>query len=71
MLEHFEDRPMILPSLALIHTGLLEWDEAMNCIEECWAARSPLVLRLKTDPRFAPLRSHPRFQAILAEVGLS
>jgi serine/threonine-protein kinase len=57
-----------LIDLASIHTMLGNQDEALDRVEElltipCWIS-SPWLER---DPRFDPLRSHPRFQALLEE----
>jgi len=71
LLEQQHDRAATAPGLALIHTALGETLEALAYIEECYALRSPMLLRLKTDPRFSPLRHEDKFRAILTKVGLA
>jgi TolB-like protein/tetratricopeptide (TPR) repeat protein/tRNA A-37 threonylcarbamoyl transferase component Bud32 len=56
--------------LALVYTGLGETDAALDWLEAACDERSGSVRYLKVEPRLDPVRSHPRFQALLGRVGL-
>jgi tetratricopeptide (TPR) repeat protein len=49
---------------AAAQTGRI--DAAFAMLEESFERRSPVILSLRIDPRFDPLRSDPRFAALLA-----
>jgi len=51
--------------LALVYTGLAETDRALEALEKAYQHRSGSARYLKIEPRLDPLRSHPRFQALL------
>jgi eukaryotic-like serine/threonine-protein kinase len=57
--------------LAYIHTGLGQYDEAMDCLEQAFAQRGGAVYGIKGSFLFAPLRAHPRFRALLARMRLA
>jgi adenylate cyclase len=57
--------------LAIIYTGLNDKARAIEWLEKAYAERSWLVLLLKVDPFFDPLRSDPRFETILRNAGLA
>jgi len=46
-----------------------EIDEAMTWLERAYEEREPLLLSAKIDPHMDPLRSVPRFQALLRRIG--
>ncbi|MBI2947072.1 MAG: tetratricopeptide repeat protein [Verrucomicrobia bacterium] len=50
--------------LAILYTGLGETDQALDALERAYREGSGLVL-IKAEPRFKPLRTHPRFKALL------
>ena len=56
--------------VAVIHVGLGEKDRAIDLLWEAHRSRTWHVRLLKVEPLFDPLRSEPRFQALLEEVGL-
>jgi tetratricopeptide (TPR) repeat protein len=59
-------------AFALIAAGLGRAEAAMGHLEEACRERSPaLALWLRGEPRFDPLRSHPRFQEIAERVGVA
>jgi hypothetical protein len=56
--------------LAIIYAGIGDRDHAFEWLEKAYEERSGLLLYLKTDPFFDPLRSDPRFADLLLRVGL-
>jgi TolB-like protein/Flp pilus assembly protein TadD len=56
--------------IALIHLGLHQNDQAMEQLENAFKERSTLLVYLRMDPRFDPLRSDPRFEDLLRRMGL-
>jgi TolB-like protein/Tfp pilus assembly protein PilF len=57
-------------TLALIHIGLNRFDEALQCIEKAYRdMEGPLVL-LNVYPTYDPIRSHPRCQEMIRNMGL-
>jgi serine/threonine-protein kinase len=59
----------ILPfNLALVYLGLGERSRALDNLEAALAADSQMVAWLARDPIFDPLRSEPRFAAILSKM---
>ncbi|KQM85662.1 hypothetical protein ASE70_17670 [Sphingomonas sp. Leaf22] len=56
--------------IGAVHAQRGERDKAMAIIENALAQRSPDIPAIKADPMFAPLRSLPRFQQILAQLNL-
>jgi TolB-like protein/tetratricopeptide (TPR) repeat protein len=51
--------------LAGVHLGLGDEEEALRLFEREWRARGWYLLLLNRSPLYDPLRSHPRFQALL------
>ena len=51
--------------LAYVHTGLGEYDRALDVLETAVEGRKGAAYGLKGSFLFAPLRSHPRFQMLL------
>ena len=56
--------------VATLHIGLGEVDEAFAALAEAEAQHSYTVAWWKTDPDLDPVRSDPRFTALLQKVGL-
>jgi tetratricopeptide (TPR) repeat protein len=56
--------------IASFHVGLGDFEEALDWLEKACDERAANVVFLGVDPSFDPLRAHPRFQALLARVGL-
>jgi TolB-like protein/Flp pilus assembly protein TadD/tRNA A-37 threonylcarbamoyl transferase component Bud32 len=54
---------------ALIYTGLGEKDAAFEQLNKACEARAVGVMSLSVHPRFASLRSDPRFKELLAKTG--
>ncbi|HET6579166.1 MAG TPA: protein kinase [Gemmatimonadales bacterium] len=56
--------------MAYVHTGLGEYERAMDWLERAYEERAGGVFGLKGSFLFAPLRSHPRFRALLGKMNL-
>ena len=56
--------------LALIYAALGENDSAFKCLERSYERHEESILSLKVDPKFDPLRSDPRFVALLKKIGI-
>jgi serine/threonine-protein kinase len=54
--------------IAAVYEGLGEDEQALGALEQGVSARSPSLLWLRTDFRFAKLQSQPRYTALLARV---
>jgi TolB-like protein/tetratricopeptide (TPR) repeat protein/DNA-binding winged helix-turn-helix (wHTH) protein len=52
------------------HAGLGDFENALDWLEKAGDERSANVVFLGVDPSFDPLRAQPRFQALLARIGL-
>ncbi|MDQ3697992.1 MAG: hypothetical protein M3373_08220 [Gemmatimonadota bacterium] len=55
---------------AIIHLGLGETERALDLLEQAAAERNWHLRLLKVEPIFDPVRSDPRFKALLTTVGL-
>ena len=51
--------------LGVIHVGLQEPEQALDCLERAYIERSGWMPYLATDPTLAPLRGEARFQRLL------
>ncbi len=61
----------ITPGLRMLfHLGLGEKDKALDWLEKCYEEQDWYCWTLKAYPIFDPLRTEPRFQALLKKVGL-
>jgi hypothetical protein len=56
--------------MAIVYTGLGDRDRAIAALEKAYQEHSWLLLLIKTDPYFDPLRSDVRFQDLLKRVRL-
>jgi TolB-like protein/Tfp pilus assembly protein PilF len=70
VLERVKNVPWNALGAALVHSGLGEKDEAFRSLESAIGLRAPLVILLKVDPRFDPLRQDPHFQDLLRRMNL-
>ena len=52
-------------NLALVYLGLGDHPRALDYLEQAYAANSQQLVWLKVDPIYEPLRSEPRFKALL------
>ena len=70
-LHELETRRYVSPyTVAAIHTGLGERDQAFKWLERAYEERDVWLMNLKVDPVFAKLRSDKRFQDLLTRAGL-
>ncbi len=56
--------------IALVHTSLGDRDAAFEWLGKAYESRSPWIGWLKAEPKFDPLRSDPRYDTFLRQVGL-
>jgi pentatricopeptide repeat protein len=52
----------------LLYTALGDIDRALETIEEAYDQRDPAVFSVPVVPLYAPLRGHPRFEALMARL---
>lgn len=70
-LHDLETRRYVSPyTVAAIHTGLGDKDQAFKWLERAYEERDVWLMNLKVDPVFAKLRSDKRFQDLLTRAGL-
>ncbi len=63
------DEPIIEYNAACVYVGLGRHEEAISCLEASLGQGGLSADWATNDPDLDPLRSHPRFQALLAKVG--
>ena len=56
---------------AIVHASLGEADEAFAALEQAFEDHSDALAFLKVEPHWDPLRSDPRFRAVLTRIGLA
>ena len=54
-----------------VYAGLGEQDRAIDCLETAYEQRAGAIYGIKGSFLFAPLRSHPRFEALLRRMHLA
>ncbi len=70
--EAMASKSYVPPStLALGYVGLEDWDAAFEWWDRAVEARDPIVVPLKTFPFFDPMRSDPRYLALLRKMNLA
>lgn len=57
--------------LAMAYAAMNNKDEALCWLQKAYSEHSHVVNTLKVDPVYDPLRSDPRFQALLRGAGLA
>ena len=60
-----------LNGIAVVHIALGDLESAMTWIERAFNERDRALVWAKVHPRLDPLRPDPRFQAVLARMGLA
>jgi hypothetical protein len=53
-----------------VSAGLGRKDEAFEWLERAYEEREALLVWVKVQPAFDPLRDDPRFDALLKKIGL-
>jgi tetratricopeptide (TPR) repeat protein len=75
ILHQLEERSrsgyVALYHFAYVHTGLNQPDRAVDYLEQAYEQRAGAVYGIKGSFLFAPLRGHPRFQALLRNMNLA
>ena len=56
--------------MALIYAALGENDSAFKYLEQSYERHEEAILSLKVDPKVDPVRSDPRFMALLKKIGI-
>jgi TolB-like protein len=69
--EHVRKEGLGRYEIALVYAGLGERSEAFKWLEESYKAHDEGLTNLRIDPCLDPLRSDPRFDGLLRQVGLS
>ena len=68
-LTAMSDRRWLEPfNVSLVHVGLGDRDRALAWLRKCARERSPGLVFLKVEPALDPLRSDPRFKALLRQL---
>jgi tetratricopeptide (TPR) repeat protein len=68
-LEDMAARQYVAPfHLAFLHIPLGNLDEAIACLERACADRNALTWWVRTGQFYDPIRSHPKFPALLAKI---
>ena len=62
------DRYVSPYTIAMHHIVLGEDDQALRQLEQAYAARSPAMVLLPTDPLFERLRSNPRYTQLVEQI---
>ena len=57
-------------SFATLHLGLGEYDEALTWMERAYEDRRGWLTYLRVNPILDPIRSHPRYLALVGKMGL-
>ena len=70
LLEISKARNVSAYDIAVVYTGLGETDKAFEWLEKCYEEHNEYLAYFRSEPRFAPLRSDPRFQDIVRRIGL-
>ena len=71
-LKKLSPRGEVLPfNLAIVHLGLGDRQRALDDLERAYAADSQWMGWLKKDRMFDPLRSEPRFVALMKKLRLA
>jgi Flp pilus assembly protein TadD len=71
-LKHFAEQGYVSPlDFVYVYTGLQDRDRAFADSQRAYGERAGLLVYLKVEPMFDPLRSDSRFGEILRMVGLS
>jgi TolB-like protein/Tfp pilus assembly protein PilF len=70
LVEQGKRRYIPSASVAFVHLGLNQLDQALDWLEKACEERECTLAYLKIYPTYEPLHSQPRFQALLSKLGL-
>jgi TolB-like protein/DNA-binding winged helix-turn-helix (wHTH) protein/Tfp pilus assembly protein PilF len=70
-LETAKTRRVSPYSLAMLHASLGEPGPAFDYLERAFEERDPMLVSIRVDPAFDPLRAGPRFNELLRRIGLN
>jgi tetratricopeptide (TPR) repeat protein len=65
------EKDLLMCPRAAVHAALGEEVTALDWLDKAFDRHEVQLAYLNVDPRFAQLRPHPRFQALLGKIGLS
>jgi len=68
MLHRLEERGATPYHLAFVHTGLGDHERALDMLEQAFEKRAGAIYGVRGSFLLAPLKPHPRFQALLARM---
>jgi Flp pilus assembly protein TadD len=57
-------------TLLIAYSGTGQKERALELLQQMYAEHSNMVVQIKVDPMFDPLRSDPRFKDLLLRLGL-
>jgi TolB-like protein/Flp pilus assembly protein TadD len=57
-------------TFGVIYAALGRYDEALTAVEQSFDERAVWLISLGVEPAWEPLRGHPRFEALVAKVGI-
>jgi tetratricopeptide (TPR) repeat protein len=63
-------RDQVSYSAATIYVTMGEKDKALQCLEKAYSERELNMVNLKADLNFRPLHGDPRYENLLAKMGL-
>ena len=66
-----QDRYVSGAHLADLWVALGNYEQALTWYEKAYAEKSSALIYLKVEPTLDPMHDHPRFQQLLAQVGLA
>lgn len=68
--HHSQPQPANASNFANIYLRARQYDKAMEWLEKAFVMHDPVMLQLKIEPAYDPLRNDPRFVRLLQKVGL-
>lgn len=71
ILHDLQKSPGAEGSIALVHIGLGEKEQALNWLEKAYQARSSMMVLIYVDPYYDSLRNEPRFIRLLDKMRFS
>jgi serine/threonine-protein kinase len=65
-----EDEWISSMTFGVIYAALGRYDDALTAVEQSFEERAVWLISLGVEPAWEPLRGHPRFEALVAKVGI-